>query len=244
MKIAISSEGNNLDSMVDQRFGRCKFFIFLDTDDKENFTVEENQGAIQGHGAGIKAAEQIGEQGAKVVITGALGPNSTNVLSQLNIKSFHASGKLKDVISDFIEGKLNEINETVAPKSGLVQESNNKILKKNKIFIPLLNKEGVKSKISDHFGNAPFFGLYDLDKKKLEIIENNLNHSDPTKSPIDQIEELINPAIIFAKGIGGRAIEIIAQKGICLKTGDYDTIEEVINNYDLLENQTKSCETK
>ncbi|MCK5282119.1 MAG: hypothetical protein KAK00_01815, partial [Nanoarchaeota archaeon] len=70
---------------------------------------------------------------------------------------------------------------------------------------------------------------------------NNLDHTDPTLSPIDQIEKAVNPTTIFAKGIGGRAINIIAQKGLSLKTGDYSTVKEVIENLDKLENQTESC---
>ena len=97
------------------------------------------------------------------------------------------------------------------------------------------------SEISQHFGHAPFFGSYDLEKKELKIIENDLNHTDPDKSPIDQIQEVVNPTIIFAKGIGGRAIELIAEKGIALKTENFNTVKEVIENWDKLEDQTQNC---
>ncbi len=32
MKIAITSEGNSLNSLIDPRFGRCAFFAIYDTD--------------------------------------------------------------------------------------------------------------------------------------------------------------------------------------------------------------------
>ena len=32
MKIAITSEGNTLSSLIDSRFGRCAFFAIFDTD--------------------------------------------------------------------------------------------------------------------------------------------------------------------------------------------------------------------
>ena len=35
MKICITSEGNNLDSQVDSRFGRCQYFIIVETDTLE-----------------------------------------------------------------------------------------------------------------------------------------------------------------------------------------------------------------
>lgn len=238
MKIAISSVGENITDKVDQRFGRCRYFIVVDTDKKDDTKAIENQGALQGHGAGIRAAQQIGELGAKAVITGDLGPNATNILRQLGIKAYQASGTIKEVIDSFIGNKLEEINEVAAPHSGMQPQ---KAREGEIIFFPLLDNKGEDSEISGHFGHAPFFGIYDVEKKELKITPNNLDHTDPTKSPIDQIQEAVNPTTIFAKGIGGRAISIIAQKGLKLKTGEFNTVKEVIENLDKLEDQTESC---
>jgi len=237
MKIAISADGKDVESKVDQRFGRCKYFIIVDMEDKGKIKVVENQGAIQGHGAGIKAAEQIGELDVKATITGNLGPNATAVLDKLGIKAYNASGTVKDAIDSFVNGKLEEISEVSEPHPEIVQKEK----KGERIFFPLLDNKGEDSEISQHFGHAPFFGVYDVEKKELKIIENDLDHTDPNKSPIDQIEEAVNPTTIFAKSIGGRAIGIIAEKGLSLKTGDYATVKEAIENLDKLKDQTKSC---
>jgi predicted Fe-Mo cluster-binding NifX family protein len=238
MRIAISSDGNTIQSKIDQRFGRCKYFIVVDTQNKGKFEAVENEGAIQGHGAGIKAAQQIADLKAEAVITGNLGPNATAVLDKLGIKSYYASGIVKEAIDALINNSLNEIKEVAEPHSGITGKEEDK---GEKIFFPLLDDKGEDSEISQHFGHAPFFGVYDVKKKNLKIIENNLDHTDPTKSPIDQIQEAVNPTTIFAKGIGSRAISIIAQKGLTLKTGDYSTVKEVIDNLDKLEDQTESC---
>lgn len=240
MRIAISTDGNNLDSNIDQRFGRCKYFLIVNIENKE---IEEtkavlNEGAEQGHGAGIKAAEQIGELKVKAILTGELGPNATAVLDKLGIKAYHASGKAKDAVNKFLNNKLEIISETATPHSGTpnIKKGNGE-----RIFFPLLDNNGEDSEISQHFGHAPFFGVYDVEKKKLTIIENNLDHTDPNKSPIDQIEEAVHPTTIYAQGIGGRAIGIIAEKGLTLKTGDYLTVKEAIRNLDKLKDQTQSC---
>jgi predicted Fe-Mo cluster-binding NifX family protein len=40
VKIAVTSTGSSLDSMVDERFGRCRFFIFINPESKEYEAVE------------------------------------------------------------------------------------------------------------------------------------------------------------------------------------------------------------
>ncbi len=240
MKIAISCDGNNINSSIDQRFGRCKYFLIVELEGNKIIKTEAvlNEGAEQGHGAGIKAAEQIGKLKVEKVLTGQLGPNATTVLDKLGIIAYQASGKAKDAINKFLNKELKPISETAEPHSGI---SNKEKSKGERIFFPLLNDNGEDSEISEHFGHAPFFGVYDVGKKELKIIENNLDHTDPTKSPIDQIEEAVHPTTIFAKGIGGRAIGIIQEKGLSLKTGDYRTIKEAIKNLDKLKDQAQSC---
>ena len=55
MKIAVSSTGDNLDSNVDMRFGRCKYFVVVDSESMD-FKALSNESVIASGGAGIKAA--------------------------------------------------------------------------------------------------------------------------------------------------------------------------------------------
>jgi predicted Fe-Mo cluster-binding NifX family protein len=240
MKIAASSTGKTLNDSVDQRFGRCPYFLIVEIEDKkiQEFKAVENTAASQMGKAGIAAAQTVAEEEVGAVITGNLGPNAADVLGQFGIKAYKGSGKIKDAVIAFIEGKLNEITEFAEAHTGLGQE-----LKKDKerIFFPLLDDKGMDSEISSHFGHAPFFGLYNTETKKLEIIENNLDHADPTKSPVDQIVEAVNPTTVYAQGIGGRAIGLFAEKGVKLKTGPYTKVKEVIDNLDKLEDLTEGC---
>ena len=52
MKIAVSATGKNLDSAIDPRFGRCAYFLVVDT---ENMSLEvfSNESSALGGGAGI-----------------------------------------------------------------------------------------------------------------------------------------------------------------------------------------------
>jgi predicted Fe-Mo cluster-binding NifX family protein len=71
MKLAVSSAGTTLESNVDPRFGRCPYFIYVDSDTLQ-FEAVENPGATAGGGAGIATAQAVAAEGAGVVIDGQL----------------------------------------------------------------------------------------------------------------------------------------------------------------------------
>ena len=240
MRIVISSEGTTIDSTVDPRFGRCSYFLIVETENKDIKQVSyvENQGAQHSHGAGIKAGQQIGELNPDVIITGNVGPKAADMLGQLEIPVYQGAGTIKEAVEKFLNSKTEKVTVPSAP----YQEA--KIVKsvsKEKIYFPLLENKGMDSRISEHFGHAPFFGLYDFSTGKLTIAENNLDHTNPNKSPIDQIVEACTPTTIFALGIGERAISLIKEKGLSLKTGEFETVKEALENLDNLQDQTKDC---
>ena len=115
MKIGVSSTGENLDANVDQRFGRCKYFLIVDTESME-FEVLSNENAMASGGAGIQATQTIAKTGAEVVVTGNVGPNAFQTLSAAGMKIFTgASGTIKESIEKYKKG---ELKETEAPNVG------------------------------------------------------------------------------------------------------------------------------
>ena len=115
MKIGITSTGKNLDAEVDQRFGRCKYFIIVDTDSME-FEAISNENIMASGGAGIQAAQTIANKGVEAVVTGNVGPNAFQTLSTAGIKVYTgASGKIREVIDKCKKGVL---KETEAPNVG------------------------------------------------------------------------------------------------------------------------------
>ena len=115
MKIAVSSTTNTLEGKIDQRFGRCPYFLIIDSETLE-FTVIDNESAMTSGGAGIKAAETIVQSNAKVVITGNIGPNAFDVLHQAGIKVFRSSGTVRDTVEKFKAEELEEIKEANVEK--------------------------------------------------------------------------------------------------------------------------------
>ena len=97
MKMCVSASSDSLDANVDSRFGRCPYFVVVDSETME-YTVVSNDSTNAAHGAGIQAAQTVANMGAKVVITGNVGPNAFNVLSATGIKIVTgASGSVRDL---------------------------------------------------------------------------------------------------------------------------------------------------
>jgi predicted Fe-Mo cluster-binding NifX family protein len=85
MKIAVSSAGNSLDAQLDPHFGRCSFFVVVDSDDM-SYEAFDNESGRLGGGAGIQAAQFVSSKGAGAVLTGSCGPNAMQTLSAAGIK--------------------------------------------------------------------------------------------------------------------------------------------------------------
>ncbi len=108
MKIAISASGDK----VDARFGRCPEYRILEIEGKE-ITEEktiENKAAMQAGGAGIQAAQNIGNEKVEAVITGNVGPNAMMTLSRLGVDVYQAEGDVKDAVQSFLDGKLKKLS--------------------------------------------------------------------------------------------------------------------------------------
>lgn len=118
MKIAVTSNGNSINSPTSPFFGRCNFFIISTVENNEilDSVAFENTASNQNSGAGINAAQIVGNQGVNSVISGAIGPKAFSVLKQLNIKMYTARpGTVSENIQKLIEGKLDEMNTSMGP---------------------------------------------------------------------------------------------------------------------------------
>jgi predicted Fe-Mo cluster-binding NifX family protein len=112
MKIAVTSTGKSLDDRVDPRFGRCAYFLIIETDTMKTEPVENSSVALGG-GAGIQSAQFMSERDVKVVLTGNCGPNAFQTLNASGIEVMvGVSGKVADMIERF---KLGSFSSTQAP---------------------------------------------------------------------------------------------------------------------------------
>ena len=110
--VGIPTFGNlGLKEVMNNRFGRCASFTFVTLENNEIVEVRSvaNDAAGAMGGAGIQAAQIIGNNGATEVIVGNLGPNAANSLNAINIKIYQALGgslTVKELIDLRLSGKL------------------------------------------------------------------------------------------------------------------------------------------
>ncbi|MCD6365056.1 MAG: NifB/NifX family molybdenum-iron cluster-binding protein, partial [Planctomycetes bacterium] len=98
MKVAITSQGPDMNSALDPRFGRCPYFMIVDTDTMKSEAVE-NSSVMLGGGAGIQSAQLMAEKDVKFVLTGNCGPNAYQTLSAAGIGVIiGCSGSVADVV--------------------------------------------------------------------------------------------------------------------------------------------------
>ena len=120
MKIAITASGDNLDSQMDPRFGRCQYFVIVDPDTMD-FEAMLNESAMASGGAGIQAAQTIVNVGINAVITGNVGPNAFEVLSASGIETMTgASGTVRHALELYKNGGLqSSAGATVGAHAGM-----------------------------------------------------------------------------------------------------------------------------
>jgi len=119
MIICISSQGNDLNSQVDPRFGRCQYFIITDTDTMD-FEAIENPNIGATGGAGIQSAQLIAGKDAKVVLTGNCGPNAFQTLKAAGIDIIvGVSGTIKEAVEKYRSGGFKSVDSpSVGEKFG------------------------------------------------------------------------------------------------------------------------------
>ena len=106
MNICVTSQGDNLDSSIDPRFGRCNYFLIIDSDTLE-FEAVENSFSQAGGGAGIQSGQLMSSKGVKAVLTGNVGPNAFQTLKEAGIEIFlGASGTVRETFESYKEGKM------------------------------------------------------------------------------------------------------------------------------------------
>jgi predicted Fe-Mo cluster-binding NifX family protein len=89
MRVAISAQGDDIDSFVDPRFGRAAWFIFADSESGSFTPMPNAENADASGAAGTQAADQVVAHNVEAVITGNIGPGAHGILAATGVRIFH-----------------------------------------------------------------------------------------------------------------------------------------------------------
>jgi predicted Fe-Mo cluster-binding NifX family protein len=111
MKLCITSTGKDIKANIDTSFGRCPYFLIIDT---ATNAIEDitNSAASQTQGAGIAAAQLISNKGVDAVLTGYVGPNASTALREADIKVYEGASSqdtVKEALAKFNKGEFSEV---------------------------------------------------------------------------------------------------------------------------------------
>jgi len=107
MRIAITARGEQMQSPVDPRFGRAKWFVVIDTETGAFEAVDNKKSFDAAQGAGIQAGRNVAELRVEAVITGNVGPKAFATLKAAGIDVFiGAEGTVREALDRFAAGTL------------------------------------------------------------------------------------------------------------------------------------------
>jgi predicted Fe-Mo cluster-binding NifX family protein len=105
MKVAVTSTGPGMESIVDERFGRARYFLVVDLDTEDVVTIDNEANVEAMQGAGIQAAQEVVRQGARWILTGHVGPKAFQALSTAGISiGTGAQGTVRETVDRFKAG--------------------------------------------------------------------------------------------------------------------------------------------
>ncbi len=112
MKIVLTSKGNDLDSMMDPRFGRAECLIMYDDETKQHVAFDNTESGNAAHGAGPLTAQKVFKLKPDVIITGnGPGNKAAATLKIANISMYVGAGNMtvNEALQAFQQEKLQKI---------------------------------------------------------------------------------------------------------------------------------------
>lgn len=107
MRLAITAAGPELSSPIDQRFGRARYLLIVDTPERTMLAIGNEAGMNAAQGAGIQAAQSVIDSKAAVLITGHCGPKAFRALKAAGIHVYLTpGGTVDEAIGKFQTGEL------------------------------------------------------------------------------------------------------------------------------------------
>ena len=112
MKLAISRQGQDVNSPIDLRFGRARYFRIVDTETGQQTMLDNASAANAAQGAGLQTVQTLARLGVQTVLTGHVGPKAWSALQAANIQVYSVgSGSLEQAVQFLLDGRLQPLSQ-------------------------------------------------------------------------------------------------------------------------------------
>ena len=115
-----------------------------------------------------------------------------------------------------------------------------------RVVIPVTDNRGVDSELSEHFGRAPFFAVFDFDEDgqilSSRAVPNESEHFGGVGFPPDRILQL-EPSAVITYGMGPRALGRFQDARVAVLRANSGIVKDVISAYlkNQLQELTEGC---
>jgi predicted Fe-Mo cluster-binding NifX family protein len=107
MKLAVTSQGRDLDSLTYIRFDLANYFVVLDTGSGHLTAYDNSRNRGGSQNAEFQAAKMVADMGVDAVVTCAVGPQALSALQAGNVDVYVcALGSVRNAIEQFKAGRL------------------------------------------------------------------------------------------------------------------------------------------
>ena len=94
-----------MEAEVEPRFGRCAYFLIVDSETMR-FEAFSNPATSMAGGAGPRTVQEFVNRDATVVLTGNVGPNAQDALEAADLEVVTGvSGTVREAVETYLAGK-------------------------------------------------------------------------------------------------------------------------------------------
>lgn len=106
-RVVVTSEGDSLEDKVSMHFGRCPYFIVVETEGKEMKSHKAVDNPYFKKHVPFAVPEFISELKPDVLITGGIGPRAIQSFESMSVKVIHGfSGSGKEAVDRYLKGDI------------------------------------------------------------------------------------------------------------------------------------------
>ncbi|MDK2911636.1 MAG: hypothetical protein PWR29_593 [Methanolobus sp.] len=97
-----------------------------------------------------------------------------------------------------------------------------------KVSVPSIGKGGMDDTVSQHFGRAPAYTVFDTEDEKYSVVPNTSDHNGGAGLPVELLAKAgVN--VMLCRGIGKGAAVMCQRSGIDVFIGASGTVRDAIN---------------